>query len=131
MKQLNASLNIERKSIVKTHKLKNDIGVICEMMAVGVDKNHQGKGIAKALTKLLLQNSKNKGFHISKAECTGLYSTKALVKAGGTVQNCIKYEEFTINGGCFKSNRKPFAGKVIEPHTEINLVVFHHYPEQK
>ena len=93
-------------------------------MAVGVDKHHQGKGIAKALTNLLLQNSKNKGFHISKAEWISLYSTKALVKAGGTVQNIIKYEEFTITGACYKSNRKPYAGKVIEPHTEINLVVF-------
>ena len=81
------------------------------MYCVGVDKSHQGKGIAKALTKLLLQNSKNKGFYISKAECTSLYSTKAFVKAGAEIEKSIKYDDFTMKGGfCSCSFVQPFKG---------------------
>ena len=79
------------------------------MLCVGVDKDYQGRGISKALTKLLLQNSKNKGFYISKAECTSLYSTKALEKAGAKIENFIKYNDFTMKGGfCSCSYVRPF-----------------------
>ena len=39
MHQLNIELKIELKDIVKKYKLKNDKGVICEMLAVGVHKD--------------------------------------------------------------------------------------------
>ena len=93
---MNVDLQIELKEIVKKYKLKSNKGVICEMLAVGVHKDFQGKGIAKFLTQVLLQNSKDKGFFISKAECSSLYSTKALVKSGATTEKSIRYEEMTI-----------------------------------
>ena len=88
------------------------------MIAVGVHQDFLKRGIAGEMTKLLLQNSKKKGFWMSKAECTSLWSTKALTKNGAKVEKSVKFEDF-----------ESLKGKVGEVHTEANLMVFRHFPE--
>ena len=129
MNQLNVNLNKEIEQITKKNKLKTKKGVVCEMLAVGVHKDYSGRGIGKELTNLALQNSKNKGFCISKAECSSLYSTKALIKNGGVVEHTVDYETFTLQGGCCSGNTMPFKGSVSDIHKNANIVVFRHFPE--
>lgn len=64
------------------------------MLCVGTHKDYQGRGIAKVLTRLLVQNSKNKGFYISKGDCMSLYSIKAFLSEGAKVEKSLKYAEF-------------------------------------
>ena len=127
--QLNEDLSKEIDQIVKINKLKNKKNILCEMAAVGVHKDYTGRGIAKELTNCLLQNSKNKGFFISKAECSSLFSTKALTKNGAVVEKSADYETFTIKGGCCSKDYQPFKGLVGDIHKNANLVVFRHFPE--
>jgi ribosomal protein S18 acetylase RimI-like enzyme len=54
LNQLNEPLKKEVVEIVKKYKLKSQKGIICEMLCVGVHKDFRGKGIANALTQLLL-----------------------------------------------------------------------------
>ena len=97
---MNADLKKEVAQIAKQNNMRTKNGIMAEMIAVGVLKDYLKRGIASTLTNLLLQNTQNKGFCMSKAECTSLYSTKALVKHGAQIEKEIKYEEFRIKSGC-------------------------------
>ena len=108
----------EIKQISKAEKISKH-NIALEMIAVAVDQSYAGRGIAKELTKLLLHASKIKGFRISFAECSSLYSTNALLKHGAKIELQIPYKDFEYDG------KKPFV-HVAEPHTSMNLVVFRH-----
>ena len=103
--------------------------MLLEMIAVAVHKDYARRGIGRELTNLLLQNSKNKGFYMSKAECSSLYSTKALTKNGAITEKTIVYEDYRVKGGCCSAATYPFQGKTDGVHTAMNLVVFRHFPE--
>ena len=79
------------------------------MVAVAVKEEYAGKGIAGNLTKLLLENSKKKGFRISHADCTSNFSTRALVKHGGKIENSIDYATLELEGGCCSKSTKPLS----------------------
>ena len=101
---MNTELNKELDDIVKKYNLKSKEGVVVEMFTVGVHRDFLGKNISTNLTKCLVENSKKEGFFISKAECSSLFSTKALVRAGATIEKSIQYEDYTIKGGIFGSD---------------------------
>ena len=84
--QMNCDLVNELEQLKKVNKMKSKEGILLEMIAVGVHKDYARRGIGKELTNLLLENSKKHGFCMSKAECTSLYSTKALTKNGAVVE---------------------------------------------
>ena len=109
--------------------MKTKYGILCEMIAVAVHSDYTGRGIAKELTKLLLENSKKQGYFMSKAECTSLFSTKALVKSGAVIEKTVDYASFTVPGGCCSKPKQPFKGKVGDIHKNANLTVFRHFPE--
>jgi GNAT superfamily N-acetyltransferase len=93
------------------------------MVTVAVDPAFGGKGIGTYLTKLLIENCKKLNFKLFYAECSGAFSTKALVKNGGEVIHSIEYKDWAFGGGMCSKPKYPFA-EAKEPHTKINLVVF-------
>lgn len=70
------------------------MGVVANFMCLAVKPEFGRRGIAKNLTKALVGNVVSKGFKASFAECTGLYSAKAMCKAGFTVEHTIDYETY-------------------------------------
>ena len=120
---MNADLKKEVAQIAKQNNMRTKNGIMAEMIAVGVLKNYLKRGIASTLTNLLLQNTQNKGFCMSKAECTSLYSTKALVKHG------LKLKK--------RSNMRSLGSKAaVVAFLELNIpimaeqVIYTHQPTQ-
>ena len=54
----NTELGKEMDFLQKKYKLKSKEKLVCEMASLGVHPDYQGKGIAKVLTRLLIENSK-------------------------------------------------------------------------
>ena len=106
----------------KKHKL-GKTGVVCELATLGVLPEFGGKGIGGELTRLCVKRAVDKGYLISKAECSSAFSTKAIVKQGGKIEKTIVYKDFVCKG------KNPFTAAQ-EPHTCMNLVVFRHKDEE-
>ena len=87
------------------------------MVCVVVHKDFGRRGIGGHLTRLLIENCKKQGYWLAFAECSSLYSTRALVKSGGVTEKTIDYKEYG-------KPSFPLADKIVEPHTCCNLVVF-------
>merc|ERR1711998_717933 len=112
------------EALHKKHKTKGDLGVTCELLTVAVGPDFAGKGIASALSEIVVSNAIKKGFKVVYSEATGVGSTKALLKIGGAeVRNVIKYAEWTHGKGCCSKGTQPLTN-VEAPHTEISLIVF-------
>ena len=133
LQNINDDLNAERKMIKSKYlkSQKDESGIICEMGSLSVHPDFQGKGIAKHLTRLILEAAKKKGFWMSKAECSGAFSAKALAKFGANCEKFFDYGTHEIPGGCCKKPYAPFKKDVIEPHKGMSLMIFRHFPEGK
>ena len=92
------------------------------MLSISVHKDFGKRGIGKNMTKLLLQNIKEKGFWIAWAECSSNFSTRALESHGCKVEKSIDYATYRVDGGCCGKTIYPFAAAQ-EPHTKVNLLV--------
>ena len=62
------------------------MGVSVYMMSVAIHKDFGKRGIGGNMTKVLLENIKNKGYWMSWAECSSHYSMRLLEKHGGTIE---------------------------------------------
>lgn len=104
--------------MIKTNNLKTNLGGIFEQVAVGVHKDFGRRGIGGHLTRLMVKNAADKGFYFSFAECTSLFSSRALEKHGGKVEKSILYKDFeyTKSSCCSKTTTKPLE-KAEAPHT--------------
>ena len=90
---LNTEIKVEVGQIASSRNLPDKSNICLEMSSVGVHHDYLKRGIAGEMTKLVVQNSKNKGFWMSKAECFNLFSTKTLTKQGGIIEKSIKFED--------------------------------------
>ena len=89
--QLHEPINAEQKAIMKQHKLQKH-GLVCHMVCVAVSKDFGRRGIGGHLTNLLKKNCADRGYWLAYAECSSLYSTKALTKFGGQIEKTIDYK---------------------------------------
>jgi len=79
-------------------------GKILHVTALGVQKEHQGKGLATRLIRTALWHGEEKGFRKAIADCTGPASLRVHEKCGFTVAGSLDYRSFEGNG------EYPFAG---------------------
>ena len=121
--ELNVPMVEEHAAIKKKYKTGKQ-GVMCHMVCVAVHKDFGRRGIGGHLTRLCMENCKKQGYYIAYAECSSLYSTRALVKFGGVTEKTIDYKTYMTPGGCCSKPTAPLVDKVQEPHTCCNLVVF-------
>lgn len=49
---------------------------------------------------------------MSKAECSGVFSAKAMEKSGAKLEKFLDYEQFEIPGGCCSGPKQPFKNDV-------------------
>ena len=131
--EANTELDQELDFLKKKYKLKNKENLVCEMAALGVSPDYQGKGIAKHLTRLLIENSKREGFWMSKAECSGAFSAKAMEKHGAKLEKFIDYKTWEFGGGCCSKPKRVFEDQVdkVAPHKGMSLMILRHFPEGK
>ena len=97
-------------------------GQYCHLWCVGVDERAQGRGIAKTLSQLVLQQAQQQGFGLSFAEATGEYSARALAKMGMVETAVYLYKDWEMEPG---SGVRPFAGTA-EPHVGTRLMEIQH-----
>ncbi|CAD1478623.1 unnamed protein product, partial [Heterotrigona itama] len=55
---------------------------ILEIKIISVDSNWRGKGIAKELVEKSLEIGKEKGFHITRVDCSSFFSGKLCLRLG-------------------------------------------------
>lgn len=97
---------------------KLDTDSIFDVNLVVVDPSHRKMGLLAELLKRSLDLAKVLGFQGAKAEATGQYSKRALLRHGFEVVNEISYEDYDDP----EIGKKVFANAVT-PHKGAALVI--------
>lgn len=95
MDEINEPVYTEHKKLIKEKKAKNK-GFKADFLTVAVHKDFARRGIAAKLTHYLEENAKKAGFQMAYAQCSSVFSKKAMMKAGFGVEKVIAYKDYSI-----------------------------------
>ncbi|XP_043466559.1 uncharacterized protein LOC122501282 isoform X2 [Leptopilina heterotoma] len=76
---------------------KYNVDDLFECRILSVDDRFRGRGLANALVQESLENAKNAGFKIFKADATGLFSQKVFLKYGFKTEAEIPYSDIDVS----------------------------------